>query len=121
MGEFLYQPHILNEVDISLVGQNQFAAFHLIGRIFQNVQITTESEVLLVVRQKVDMDARVTVHLHGILYIITIERYGTAGNGRRERMLQDTHLIIIDVDIGKDILRHRVQYITGLEEIIDTR
>ena len=67
------------------------------------------------------MDATVTVDSQRILYIETVERDGSVANGRRERMLQDAYLVVVDVDIGKDILCHGIQYLASLEKIIDTR
>ena len=36
-------------------------------------------------------------------------------------MLQNTYLVVIDVDIGKDILGDGIQNLASLKEVIDTR
>ena len=66
------------------------------------------------------MDTRVAIYLERVLYIITVEGDGSLTYRRCERMLQNTYLVVIDVDIGKDILGTDIHDITRLDEVIDT-
>ena len=67
------------------------------------------------------MDTTIALHQQRIFDIVAIERDGTIGNGRHERMLQDAHLVVVDINIGEDILGHRIQHLTRLEEVVDAR
>ena len=120
LGKLLHQFQVFHEVDVRLVRQNQFATFHLIGRVFQDIQVATETEVLLVVGQEVDVDAAVTVYLQRIFDIVAIERDSPRAYRRREGMLQDAYLVVVDIHVGEDVLRHGIQDVARLKEIVDT-
>ena len=120
LGELLDDFHVLDEVDVGAVGQDDLAALDLIAGVLQDVEVAAESEVLLVVGQEMDVDARVAPYGQGVLDVVAVERDGTVANGRCEGMLQHAHLVVVDVDIGEDVLRGGVDDVAGLEEVGDT-
>ena len=67
------------------------------------------------------MEALVMIHHQRILDVIPVESDGILADGRGERKLEHTDLVVIDIDIRKDILHHRVQDFTRLYEVVDTR
>ena len=75
--KLLHQLHILNKVDVCLVGEYQFTAFNLTRGILQDIQITTEAEVLLVIREKMQVYATVAANSQCIFNIETVERNGS--------------------------------------------
>ena len=111
----------LNKIDICLIRQNQFAALHLIRRVLQHIQVATEAEILLVVGQEMQVDTRVALNEQRVFDIVAVEGDGTIADRRRKGMLEQSHLVVINIDIGKDILRHGIQDIARLEEVVDTR
>ena len=48
----------------------------MIGRVFEDINVATETKIHLVVRQEMEMDARVAINLQCILNIETIEADG---------------------------------------------
>ena len=67
------------------------------------------------------MYTTIAIYSQRVLYIKAIERNCTVANRRHERMLKDADLIVIDIDISKDILSDSIQYLASLEEVINTR
>ena len=65
------------------------------------------------------MDATVAIDKQRIFYIIAVERDSAVADRRRKRVLEDAYLVVIDIDIGKNILRYRIQDITCLEEVVN--
>ena len=52
------------------------------GRVLENIHISVETKVLRIVRSKEDMETRITINLHSIHDIISIEPYGIIRNRR---------------------------------------
>ena len=77
LGELLDDTEVLDEIRITLTRDGQVTAFHLIAGVFQDIDIPTETEVLHVIRQEMQMDTTVTLHLQGVLDIKTVEADGT--------------------------------------------
>ena len=74
--ELLLDPHVLHEVHRRLLGQCQLTAAHMVGRVFQDVDIPSETEVHLVVRQEVQVYHTVALYLQGVLDIEAVEGDG---------------------------------------------
>ena len=68
-----------------------------------------------------EMDTRVALYLNGILDIEAVETDGVLTDRRGEGVLHQADLVVVEVDIGEDILHDHVEDITCLEEVIDTR
>ena len=77
LGKFLIDTKVFYEIDVATPRNGQLATFHLIGRVLQNVDVAAESEVLLVVGKKLQMDATVAIYLDGVLYIESVEADGS--------------------------------------------
>ena len=120
MGELLHNLHVLHEVDIALLGDGEFASLHLIRRVGKDVYVATESEVLLVVGQEMEVDALVALHIEGVHDIESIERHGILSDGRGEGILQKAYLVVVDIDVGEHILEHCVEDVSRLEEVVDS-
>ena len=81
LGEFLDEFHIFYEVNITSVGQDNLTTLDLITGILEDVEVATESEVLLVIGQEMDMDAGVASDSQRVLDIIAVERDSSIANG----------------------------------------
>ena len=118
--ELLYHLHVLNPVDITLLRDGHLAALYLPTRVGQDIQVATETEILLVVWQEMKLETQVLIDIESILDIIAVEADGIFSDRRREGILQHTHLVIVDVHIGEHLLHHRVENVASLYQVVDT-
>ena len=91
------------------------------GGISQDVYFTSETEILLVVGKELQVVAKVTSHINGIFYVVTIEGNRIFADRTGKRELQQSDLVFVNVDVGKHILQDHVQDVTRLKEMVDTR
>ena len=120
LGELLNHLHVLDKVHITLLGDGHLAALDLPTGVGQDIQVATETEVLLVVGQEVQMVAQIFIHHQRVFDIVAVEPDGILADRRGEGVLQHTNLIVVDVDIGKHVLHDGVQDIARLEQVVDT-
>ena len=66
------------------------------------------------------MVAQVAVDIYRVLNIEAIERDGSLADGRRKLILKQTHVVVVDVDVGKHLFKQRVQYLARLQQVVDT-
>ena len=66
------------------------------------------------------MIARVVAYLYRVLDIVSIERHSILSYRRCERILQQSYLVVVEVDICEDILQHDVEDIARLYKVVDT-
>ena len=66
------------------------------------------------------MDTTVAGYLDSILYIKAVETNSPSTYRRRKGAPQQSHLIVIDIYISKDILHHDTHDIPRLEQITHT-
>ena len=66
------------------------------------------------------MVTAIALKLHRVLNKIMVERNGRFTYRTWERILHQTHIIIIDVHILEHLLKHGVEHLTSLEDLIDT-
>ena len=117
--ELLYNLHVLDKVDVALLGDGELAALDLIAAVGEDVDVAPEAEVLLVVGQEIEVEALVTIYIDGVLDVEAIEGDGVLADGRREGVLQEAYLVVVDVDIGKNLLHEGVEDVAGLYEVAD--
>ena len=86
-GVFLLYLHILHIVHIGIVRHVEIAFLHVQRTVCENVQLSTETEVLRIGRYKLEMIAEVSLYIHRVFYIIMIEGYARSADRRRERIL----------------------------------
>ena len=116
----LQNTDIIDEIDIRLLGDGHLTTTHMERGVLQDIQVATETHVVLVVRQEMQVETRVAINLDGVLDIITVETDALFGDGGYERILQQTDMVLIEVDIGEDILQNGVDDIARLEQVVDT-
>ena len=116
-GKLLDNLHILNEVDVALLGDGELAALNLVTAIGKDIEIATETEVLLVVGQEIEVETLVAVHIDGVLDVEAVEGDGVLADGRCEGILQQTYLVIVDVDVGKYLLHEGIENVACLYEV----
>ena len=119
LGELLRHLHVLYEIHVRTLGNGHLATLHLIARVGQDVEVATESEVLLVVGQKLQMETKIASHVDGVLNVIAVEGDGIFADRRGERILQEAYLVVVDVDVGENIFHGRCQDIACLNQFVD--
>ena len=118
--KFLLYLHILHPIHITIVRHIKITFLYMQGAVSKHIELSTESEVLTVGRNKLQMIAEIALYINRILYIIMVEGNGCPTDRRRERILQEAHIIIINIDIGKYILQDCVDDFTRLNHLTDT-
>ena len=73
LGVFLFYLHIVDEIDDTALRQGERATLYMQRRVRKHIKLTPESEVLLVVRQELQMITQVTVNVYGVLNIEPVE------------------------------------------------
>ena len=119
-GVFLLYLHILHIVHIGIVRHVEIAFLHVQRTVCENVQLSTETEVLRIGRYKLEMIAEVSLYIHRVFYIIMVEGDARSADRRRERILQQAHVVVVDIHIGEGILEGSVEYLAGLDYLSDT-
>ena len=119
----VFLPHlqIIHKVHIAALGNGEIAPFHVQRRVGQHVYLPAETEVLLVVGHELQMIAQVAVHVDGILNVETIECHGILTYRTGERILQESHLVVVDVHIGKHIFQGGIQNVARLYQVVNAR
>ena len=65
------------------------------------------------------MEAAVLVYVDRVLDVIAVEGNGVLADGRREGVLQQSDLVVVDVDVGEHLFHHRVQDVARLDQFAD--
>ena len=90
-------------------------------RVGKDIKFATEAEVLLIVRQELQMIAQVAVYIYRVLNIITIEGDCILSDRTHERILQQSHIVVVDIHICKHILERNVKDVARLDKLVYTR
>ena len=117
---FLQNFYVFHEIDIALLGNGHFATAHMQRGILEDIEVASESHIVLVVGQEMQMDATVALNSQCVLDVIAIEPDTLFRYRRNKGVLQQTDMILIQIDIGEHILEHIIDDITRLEDIVDT-
>ena len=115
--ELLLYAERLYPVDAALLRNGELTALNLVRGVGQYVDVATEAEVQLVVGHIVQVNALVTLHIDGVLNIVAVEVDGGLADGRRHGVLQNAYLVVVDVDVGKEILGHHADNVARLEQV----
>ena len=121
MLELLLDAHVLYEVHGALFRQGELTTTDMIGGVLQDIDVTTESEVHLVVGQEMEMDTTVAINLKRILDVETVEIDGILTYRGSEGVLYQTNLVVVKIDISKHLFQYDIQNIARLEEVVQTR
>ena len=109
----------LDEVDARAVGHLHDASADVERGVVEDVELAAEAEVLVVGRHKLEADATVARHGHGILDIEMVETDGCRSYGRGESLLEERDLVVVEVDVAEDVLGHGVEDVARLYEFGD--
>ena len=118
--EFLLYLHILHPVHVAVVRHIEIAFLDMQRTVGCHIQFATETEVLRVGRNKLQMIAEVALHIDRVLYIIMIKGNSRSADRRREGILQQAHIVIIDIHIGKHVFHRGTQNLTRLYHLTNT-
>ena len=118
-GIFLYYLDVVDEVDVTLLGDSHVTLLDMQCRVGEDIQVAPEAEVLLVVGDELQVIAQVAVHIHCVLYIIAVEGDGCLTDRRGEGVLQQTDVVVIEVYVGKHVFEHSIKYFARLQYVVD--
>ncbi len=118
---FLLHLQVFDEVHVGTLRDGEVAALHVESGVGDDEELAAESKVLLVVGNELQVVAEVAVDVDGVLDVEAVEGDGILADGRGEGVLQQSHLVVVDVDIGEDVLHGDVEDVAGLNEVIDAR
>ena len=90
----------------------------MIGGVSYNIDLSTEAEVLLVIRQEIELDTTVRTHIDRIGDVIPVELDGITTDGRTELMTHQQDIVVVDINVGKCLAHHRRQDLTRLEQVV---
>ena len=110
----------MHEVDVGRLRQRKGASLHVQRRVGENVQLASETEVLLVVGDKLQMITEVAVHVYRVLDVESVERYGGLADRTRKLILQQTHVVVVDVHVGEHLAQHGVENLSRLQHVVHT-
>ena len=116
----MFNLHIFYEVYITTSRNSHRTFLYMQGRISKYIKVSSKSKVLLIIGNKVDMITQISININSILYIISIERNGCFTYWTCKRILKKTHIIVINIHIGKNILQKCIDNLTCLNHFIDT-
>ena len=116
--KLLHNLHVLHKVDIATLWQRHLATLHMERTVGKDIELATETEVLLVVWNKLQMVAQVAIHIHRVGDIETVKRHGCLAYRANKLILEQTDMIVVDVDIGEDFLEHGVQNLACLQHVV---
>ena len=67
------------------------------------------------------MITQVAVYIYRVLNIIAIEGDGILSDRTHKRILQQSHIVVVDIYISKHILECNVKDVTRLDKLVNTR
>ena len=79
--------HVLHEVDVTLLRDGELALSDVQRGVVQDIQVTPEPHIVLVVGQEVQVNTTVTGHHYGVLNVVAVEADALVGERRYERVL----------------------------------
>ena len=79
-----------------------------------------KTEVLGVVRNESQMEALVLLHIQRIHDVISVKGDAVVRDRAVKRILEQAHAVFIHIHILKDILQHRRQNVTRIEQLVHT-
>ena len=102
--ELLLDAHGFHPVDIALLGDIEHTLLHVERGVLQDVEVASETEVLLVGGIETEVIATVARHLHRVLYIEMVETDGRAADRTWEGILHEADVVVIEVHVREDLL-----------------
>ena len=88
--------------------------------VIEHIQLSTETKVLLIGRHKLQTNAGILVHIDRVVNVEMIERDCRRSDRTWKLLLQEAHLIVVNINVAEHILYHRVQSLARLDELTDT-
>ena len=88
--------------------------------IIQHIQLTTESKILLVGWHKLQTNTLILIYIDRIVNIEMIEWNSCRAYWRRKTFLKEVNMIIIKIDILKEVLHNCIQSFTRLYKFWNT-
>ena len=66
------------------------------------------------------MIAQVTIYIDRVFDVIAIKRDGRTPDRTHERILKQPNIVVVDINVRKDVFHNHVQGFTCLQNLIDT-
>ena len=120
LGVLLFNLHVSNPVYIAVVRHVEVTFLYVQAAVGKHIELASESEVLAVGWDKLQMVAQVSFHIHRIFDVVMVEADGCSADRRWEGILQQAHVIIVDVHIGEHLFQGGVENLSGLDYLSDS-
>ena len=118
--KFLHHTHRFYKVDVGAVGDGDVGTVHTVGGVGHDIQMARETEVLRIVGRKGYINTAATVDIEGVGQEVAVEPDGIVCRERTdEGVLQEAHLVIVDIHGGEAVLKHRVQDVARSKNVVD--
>ena len=93
---------------------------HPISRVGRHIEFARKSKILRIVGRKLHLDALCPLHIGGVGQKIAVKTNGIGrGKRRDELILQQSHVVLVEVHLRKGIFEHGVDCIARIDEFVD--
>ena len=116
--EVLNDAHAFHKIHVRLLRNAYVGAPNAVGAVCNDVDAAGETKVLRIVGCEVHLDALFLPNHQRVNQEIAIKRNGIVANRTHETMLQQSHIIRIDIHVGEAVLNHVRQNVTRAEEVV---
>ena len=118
--ELLHDVHLLHKVDITAAGDANLHLAHTPRRVGPHKERSRETKVLGIVGSEVELVALVVAHHQGVDDEIAVEADGIGrADGTSEGVLEQAHLVLIDVHIGEAVLEHGGDNFARVDKVVE--
>ncbi len=118
--EVLDDIHVLDKIDIRTVGDAQMNLLESIRTVCQHPQLARKAEVLWIVGGELHLETLLVVNHRGVGQVVSVELDGVGGgNGTGEGILKETHIVLVDVNVGKTVREHGRDDVAGADKLVD--
>lgn len=100
--------HVIDEVHSALWRQSESASFDVECAVGEDVDVAVEAYVLRVVGSELEVVALLPIDDDGVLQEVAVEAYGIVAYGAYELQLEETHVVLVDIDVLEYILQRGV-------------
>ena len=108
----------VGKVHVASFRQCKLALLDVQSGVGQYPDVASEAEVLRIIGRKFKVKALVAVNHHRVDYVKAVERYGVFADGTGERILQQTYLVVVQINVREHVFHHRVKYFSCLYEVV---
>ena len=93
---------------------------HPISRVGRHIEFARKSKILRIVGRKLHLDTLCPLHIGGVGQKVAVKTNGIGrGKRRDELILQQSHVVLVEVHLGEGIFEHGVDRVARVDEFVD--